>query len=203
MAAMATPTILTYDEHPFGLSWVLDEPMQRSSHALVVEGRVWLVDPVDVPEALDRVRALGEPAGVVQLLDRHDRAGAELASRLGVPHLRLPDTVPGSPFEVVNVVDVPKWRERALWWPAERVLVVAEAVGTGPMFRTDAAAAGIHLFLRLRPPGVLKAYEPEHLLMGHGAGVHGSAARAALQEAYARSLRDLPRVVARLPSVMR
>jgi hypothetical protein len=200
---MATPAILTYDEHPFGLSWVLDEPMQRSSHALVADGRVWLVDPVDVPEALDRVRGLGEPAGVVQLLDRHNRASEELARRLGVPHLRLPDAVPESPFEVVTVVDVPKWRERALWWPAERVLVVAEAVGTGPMFRTDAAAAGIHLFLRLRPPGVLKDLEPEHLLMGHGAGVHGPAAGAALREAYARSLRDLPRVVARLPSVMR
>ena len=173
---MATPKILTYDEHPFGLSWVLDEPMQRSSHALVADGRVWLVDPVDVPEAIDRVRALGEPAGVVQFLDRHDRDARSSPSVSASPTSACPTPIPGSPFEVVKVVDVPKWRERALWWPAERVLVVAEAVGTGPMFRTDAAAAGIHLFLRLRPPGVLKRYEPEHLLMGHGAGVHGPAA---------------------------
>ncbi len=47
--------LLTLDEHDLGISWVVDEPMQRASHALVVGGRTWLVDPVDVDEAIDRV----------------------------------------------------------------------------------------------------------------------------------------------------
>src|SRR5688500_6585370 len=152
--------------------------MRRSSHALVDEGRVWLVDPVDIPEATERALGLGEPAGVLQLLDRHPRDCAALAERLGVPHLRLPDAVPDSPFEVITVVDLPKWREKALWWPALEALVVAEAVGAGPMFGDP---AGIHVFLRLKPPGVLRDHDPAHLLFGHGTGVHGAAAKRALE----------------------
>ena len=36
-------------DHDWGLGWIADEPpaMQRASHALVHEGGVWLVDPVD------------------------------------------------------------------------------------------------------------------------------------------------------------
>ncbi len=190
------------DEQPFGFGWIHSEPafMERASHALAVEGRVYLFDPVDDPAIDARIRALGEPAGVVQLLDRHPRACESLSQRLGVPHLRLPDAVPDSPFEVVTVVDVPKWREKALWWPRRSALVVAEAVGTGPMFGRP---AGIHLFLRLRPPGVLRDHDPAHLLVGHGPAVHGAAAKQALDHAYRRSVRDLPKTVARLPFVMR
>src|SRR5687767_15936561 len=83
--------LLSYDEHDAGLSWVIDEPMQRTSHAIADGGRVWLIDPVDVPEAVDRALALGELAAVLQLLDRHPRACATLAERYRVPHLRLPD----------------------------------------------------------------------------------------------------------------
>ena len=197
-------TVLTYDEQPHSLSWVLDEPMRRTSHALVADGRVWLVDPVDVREAMGRVAQLGEPAGVLQLLDRHNRDNAAIAHRLGVPYLRLPRSVPGSPFEVVQVIGVPRWREIALWWEAERTLVVAEVVGTGPFFTDGSPPAGIHLVLRLRPPGVLRRFEPEHLLVGHGAGVHGTpAATEALRTAYARTLRDLPGTLKRLPSMAR
>lgn len=196
-------TILEYDEFGLGLSWVLDEPMERTSHALVADGRVWFVDPVDVDEAMERALALGEPAGVIQLLDRHNRDCAQIAERLGVPHLRLPDAIADSPFEVLKVVDVPKWREKALWWPAERMLVVSEAVGTGPMFRAGDVPAGVHMFLRLRPPGVLKRYEPAHLLVGHGDGIHGPEAADALRTAYQRSLRDLPGTLARLPKLAR
>jgi len=192
--------LLTIDEHDLGLTWVIDEPMQRASHALVDGGRVWLIDPVFVPEAVDRAAALGEPAGVIQLLDRHPRACEKLAAQLGVPHLRLPDAIPGSPFEVITVLDVPKWREKALWWGERDALVVAEAVGTGPMF---AEPAGIHIFLRLKPPGVLRDYDPRHLLVGHGPAVHGAEAKPALETAYRRSRRDLPRTIAKLPSVMR
>jgi hypothetical protein len=182
-------------EHDLGLTWVVEEQMGRASHALRDDsGGIWFVDPVDDGEALKRVSGLGEPAGVLQLLDRHNRDNEAIAARLGVPMLRLPDEVPGSPFEVFDVVDLPKWREKALWWPAKRALVVAEAVGTVPYFRAGAEHAGIHPFLRLLPPGAPRRYEPEHLLLGHGPPVHGAAAAEALREAYARSRRDIWRV---------
>jgi hypothetical protein len=184
-----------YDEYDFGLTWVIEEQMGRASHALRDDsGGVWFVDPVDVPEAIDRALELGPPAGVIQLLDRHNRDNAALAERFGVPFHRLPDDVPGSPFEVFNVLDVPRWREKALWWPGRRALVVAEAVGTVPYFRVAAQHAGIHPFLRGLPPRSPRRYDPEHLLCGHGSGVHGADAGVALEEAYHRSRRDLPRL---------
>ena len=197
------PPILTFDEHPAGLTWVLDEPMQRASHALVADGRVWLVDPTDVPEAMERVAALGEPAGVIQLLDRHERRCPKNAERLVVPSLRLPKAIPGSPFEVVSVLSVPRWREIALWWPELRALVVAEVVGTGPFYRGSDQPAGIHPFLRLHPPSSPRKYAPAHLLVGHGAPVHGPAAAEAVSVAYERSLRDIPGTFVRIAREVR
>ena len=191
---------MIYEEHDLGLSWVVEEPMQRTSHALADGGRVWFVDPVDDDEAVERALALGAPAAVLQLLDRHPLPCERLAERFGVPHLRLPDAVPDSPFEVLTVLDLPKWREKALWWRGRGALVVAEAVGTGPFFGQP---AGVHLFLRLKPPGVLRDYDPEHLLVGHGPGMHGAAAKNALEFAYRRSRIDLPKTVVTLPFRMR
>jgi hypothetical protein len=101
--------VKTYDEYDFGLTWVLDEPMARASHALVVDGGLWLVDPVAVDDALERALALAEPAGVLQLLDRHGRDCAKLAAEYGVPHLQVPDEVAG--FEAIPVVRIPRWKE--------------------------------------------------------------------------------------------
>ena len=68
------------DEQEWGIGWIAAEPvfMQRCSHALVVDGKVWLIDAVAGDGVEERVRALGEPAGVVQLLDRHRRDCAAL-----------------------------------------------------------------------------------------------------------------------------
>lgn len=169
--------------------------MQRASHALADDGRVWLVDPVDVDEAVAHAAELGTPQAVIQLLDRHNRDCAEIAERLGVPHLRLPDSLPGTPFEVVKVIDVPRWRELALWWPDRRALVVSEALGSGPYFAPGDDPVGIHPFLRLHPPRAPRRYEPEHLLFGHGSCVHGGRATEELRRAYDRSLRDIPKVL--------
>ncbi len=73
------------DTFAFGLSWIADEPMRRASHALADDGRVWLVDPLDEPDAIERARDLGPVAAVVQLLDRHNRDCAALARRLRGP----------------------------------------------------------------------------------------------------------------------
>ena len=81
------------DELDFAVGWIAPEPrfMQRASHAIAAGGAVWVIDPVDDDEALDRARSLGEPAAVVQLLDRHGRDCARVADRFGIPHLLVPD----------------------------------------------------------------------------------------------------------------
>jgi hypothetical protein len=188
---MARATVL--DESALGLTWTQREPMARSSHALVDGGRVWLIDPIDDPVALARVAALGEPVAVLQLLDRHNRDCAAIAQRLGVPHERVPSVLPGSPFELLQLVNYPFWKEVALWWPATGALVTPEAVGTAEGFAPSSAGAGVHIGLRLLPPRKLARFEPEHLLVGHGSPLHGPDAARALHEALDHSVRDLPR----------
>jgi hypothetical protein len=192
---------LDYDEQPFALSWI-DPKLMRSSHALVTEPGVWLIDPVDDAEALERVAALGAPAGVLQLLDRHKRDCAAIASRLGVPHLNVPDDVPGSPFEVIRVVRRPGWKESALWWPERRVLVVAEALGTTEHFTLGQGPVGVHPMLRLTPPGVLREQMPDHLLVGHGRGVHGSHTAAAIEHALETARSGAPKAIVRLGALL-
>jgi hypothetical protein len=197
---MAATSIAFCDETDFGFGWIAAEPalLERASHALVADGRVWLVDPVDGPGLEERVRALGEPAGVLELVDRHDRDCVALAARLGVPHRRAPFAdVPGSPFEVRPVWDVPGWREVALWWEAERVLVCTESLGTASYFRAPAEALGVHPFLRLYQPKALRdlavCLAPGHVLVGHGEGIHGDEAAPALAQAVRGARRATPR----------
>ena len=165
--------------------------MQRGSHALLADGDVWLVDPVADDAALAAAEALGPIEGVLQLLDRHPRGCEELAERYGVALHRLPEEpVAGAPFELAHTLWLPGWRELHLWWPERRLLIVSEAVGSSPYFAAG-RRAGIHPMLRLHPPGAPRRHDPEHLLFGHGAPIHEDAV-AALDEAYANSIRDLP-----------
>lgn len=187
---------LAVHEHDLGLSWVFDEVMERAFHAVVDDGRVWLIDPVDVEDVVERAQALGEVAGVVQLLDRHNRDCAEIAERLGVPHHRLPETLPG--FEVITVLNLPGWREKALWWPARDALIVAETLGSGRYFAVGSGQLGMHPFLRVLPPGGLRRFVPAHVLPGHGAPVHG--VPDAVERAYKDARRDLPKFVLKLPT---
>ena len=188
------------DRGAAGFSWIVDEPATRTSHALADDGRMWLVDPVRHAEALERASALGRPAAVVQLLDRHNRDCATVAAELGVPHLVVPDAVPESPFETIALTRRRLWRETALWWPAAQTLVVAEAIGTNRFFEAGGDVAGVQLLLRLTPPSAaLERLAPEHLLVGHGRGVHGPEAAEALRDALEDSRRGLPRLLLRVP----
>ncbi len=189
-------------EHAAGLTWTEGNAMARSWHALRADGRVWLVDPVDAPGVVEAASALGELAGVLQLLDRHERDGAALAERLGAPLHRLPTELPGSPFTPFAVVDKPKWREVGLWWAAERVLVVPEAVGTGPAFAVGDGPVGVHPMLRAFGAGQLRSYEPSLLLVGHGPPVVTEAAPG-LATALDRSRGDLPKLLKALPGIVR
>ena len=158
------------DESADGFGWITDERVARTSHALVVNGRVWLVDALRWPDALERARTLGEPAGVIQLLDRHNRDCAALASELGVPPFRVPESI-DAPFEIAPVVDLPFWRERALWWPERRVLVVAEVMGTLGFFTFGRSTLGLHPLFRFRSPRLVERFDPDVVLVGHGEGV--------------------------------
>lgn len=179
------------DEWEGGFGWSQDELMRRTSHALLVEGRVWLIDPVDVPELGERVRALGDPAGVLQLLDRHERGCAAWAERLGVPHLRAWETLGAAPFKVLPVRNRRWWHEVALWEPRQRTLVCADALGTVAYFCAPGERLGVHPLVRPFPPRALGRVAPERILCGHGAGVHENAT-AALQEALHTARRRLP-----------
>jgi hypothetical protein len=183
------------DELDFALGWIAPEPafMQRCSHALAADGKVWLVDAVDGDGVEKRIRELGEPAGVIQLLDRHGRDCATLAQRLRVPLHRVPlAVVPGSPFRPVTILRSRYWKEIALWWQERQVLVCGDALGTAPYYLAPRERLGVHPLLRLVPPQRLGGLEPAHVLVGHGEGVHEDAA-AAMDEALSTSSRRIPR----------
>lgn len=191
------------DEHAHGFGWVHDDPLQRACQALAADGRVWLVDPTDEPEAMAKAEALGEIAGVIQLLDRHPRDNAAIAARYGAPVHVVPHGLPGTPFKVLPVLRTPFWKEVALWWPAASLLVVSEVVGSAPHYAVGPGAVGVHPMLRTWPPGrALASRRPEHLHFGHGAGVQDGAADA-LRTAFERSRRDIPHLLRALPHLAR
>ncbi|PSQ59027.1 MAG: hypothetical protein BRD23_05400 [Halobacteriales archaeon SW_9_67_25] len=180
-----------------GVGWIAHpaETMQRASHALAVDGEVWVVDPIDVPELDDRLAEFGDVAGVVVLLDRHKRDAGAVARRHDVP-VYLPEPLRGvagdidapvegfageladTGYRTQTVVDNFAWTEVALYNREGGVLVVPEAVGTTEYFLAGGERLGVHPALRLKPPWSLARFEPDRILVGHGAGVHEDAAGA-------------------------
>ena len=193
---------VTIQPHGAGLTWYEDDAMARAAHALRTDTGVWLVDPFDDRPALAAAAELGPPAGVIQLLSRHNRDCAAIADRLGVQHHKLPSALPDSPFTIVSVVERPWWQEAALWWESERTLVVAEAVGTIPLFGLG-RPVGVHPMMRLVPPrAALGGLHPARLLVGHGPPLE-TAADDALQAALSSSRSDLPQLLLKAPGAMR
>ena len=179
------------DEFDGGFGWILDEFMQRCSHALVADGRVWLIDPVSGSGVEEKIRAAGEPAGVIQLLDRHNRDCASLAQRLGVTHHLLPRVTIG-PFDFLTIHVTRLWKEVALWWPDRRLLVSGDALGTARYFLSGDERLAVNPLLRPFPPRrQFGAVHPESILCGHGEGVHEEA-DAALGEALRTARRRIP-----------
>ncbi|MFZ0090434.1 MAG: hypothetical protein WAL63_13055 [Solirubrobacteraceae bacterium] len=188
--------------HDLGLTWIEEGAIRRAAHALRDGDRVWLIDPFDDEVAVSAAAELGRPAAVIQLLDRHNRDCAAIAQRLEVPLWREPVAVPDSSFTIVPVMSQRWWTERALWWAPERALIVAEAVGTAPAFAVD-RRVGVHPLLRLVPPrAALGGYAPERLFVGHGAPLQSGAA-GALAQALATARSDIPRLLLKLPSLIR
>ncbi len=188
--------------HALGVTWVEQNAMARAAHALLDGDRVWLIDPYEDEAALAAVAELGKPAGVLQLLDRHNRDCLPIAERLGVSLLRVPQDGSGTPFEVIPIISNLGWHEVALWWAQPRALVVAEAVGTAPAFALG-RRVGVHPMLRLIPPRrQLSRFAPDSLFPGHGEAIE-SGADDALRDALGHSRQDLPKLMLSLPKLLR
>ncbi|WP_158056777.1 MBL fold metallo-hydrolase [Halorussus halophilus] len=182
------------DRWDHGVGWLAhpDETMQRASHALEVDGKVWVVDPVDAPELDDLLAEFGTVEGVVVLLNRHFRDADEIARRHDVPvyvpswfdrvqEMRAPlkrfdGTLPETDYRVVKVFDSFGWEEAALYDDESGTLVVPEAIGSAPYFTTESERLGVHPMLRPIPPKALRGLRPERIVVGHGAGVADDAA---------------------------
>jgi hypothetical protein len=189
-----------------GVSWFAHpgETMQRTSHALATDAGVWLVDPLDAAGLDELLADLGDVVGVVVTMDRHTRDAAALARRHDAPvwvqhpgdtdldasTRTLGNRLADTPFEVLEVVSWPGWREVALF--DGETLVVGDALGTAPHFVAGDETLGLHPFLRVAPPSSLRGLRPERILVGHGAGVTRDAP-AALERAFATARRNLPR----------
>jgi hypothetical protein len=183
------------DEFDHGFGWTIDgDRIPRTSHAVRSDDRVWLIDVIDGASLDERVAALGHPAGVVQLLDRHNRDCAAVAERLGVPlHVTPFEPVEGAPFAAFPILKNRLWREVALWFAAERTLVLADALGSLDYFRAGGEPFGVNPALRLFPPRrSLAGLEPEHILFGHGEAFHGPQAADALRTALTTARKRLP-----------
>ena len=120
---------------------------------------------------------------MIQLLDGTAATAPRLAERLGVPVHVVPMSLPETPFQFLPVLEGRWWKEVALWWPERRILVCADALGTIPFFRAGDEPAGLHPFFRLKRPRTLAGLGVEHLLVGHGEGLHGPGTGAAVDEA--------------------
>lgn len=179
------------------VTWIASEPgyMERASHAIVADGHTWLIDPVDHPDVRARLEAMPPVAGVVQLLDRHGRDCAAMAASLGASLVQCPrQAIAGAPFEVIVVRDIRGWHESALWWPGAAALVVAEALGTAPYYRSQPdQVLGPHPMMRATPPRGLMGVPARHVLVGHGDPVHRDDAGAFVDAAIAGARASTPR----------
>jgi len=169
-----------------GVGWIAypDETMQRASHAVVSAEGLWVIDPVDAAGLDDLLAEYGDVAGVVVLLDRHERDAAAVASRhdvpvyvpawmsgvaedLAVPVERVEDGV--GEFALDRLVDNPFWQEAALF--DGETLVVPESLGTASYFRAPGERLGVHPMRRALPPQSVTSYDADRLRVGHGEGL--------------------------------
>lgn len=201
-----------FDRWDEGVGWIAhpEEMIQRASHALVDDGEVWVVDPVDAPGVDDLLGELGEVAGVVVTVDRHRRDAASFANRHGVavhlpawidrrvdaPVRRFDDRLGDTDYRAIEVLDVPGWHEAALYDEGEGTLVVGDALGTAEYFRAREERLGVHPAIRLFPPRAFRGLDPQRILVGHGSGVFDDAA-ATLQDALDGSRRRYPGLLAK------
>lgn len=201
--------VIREDDAGFGWMAFPGEAMRRASHAFATDDGVYVVDPVDVPDLDEHLEALGDVAGVVLTLDRHERDSAAVAERHDVPVFvpeffgRTDLGVETKPlrgslarFAVIPVVNRSFWNEIALWDADSGELWVSEVLGTSSYFVTGENDLGVHPMVRGFPPRKqLGDLTPSAIYTGHGRGV-STGATAALQQALADSRRRMPQAYA-------
>ncbi|WP_226007592.1 hypothetical protein [Natrinema salinisoli] len=205
------------DRFDGGVGWIAypDETMRRASHALEIDGDVWVFDPVDAAGIDELFAEFGDVAGVVVMLDRHKRDAAAIADRHDVPVYipeffegvsedldaavaRFSDELSDTGLQAFPVIDNRFWQEVALYNPADGTLIVPETVGAVDYFLAGGETLGVHPMLRLNPPRKpLRGVAPERVLVGHGPGVMADASRA-LEDALAGSRKRTPRLYAEM-----
>ena len=176
-----------------GFSWIAypEEDARRASHALTTDAGVWLVDPVDVDGLDEHLRGLGDVVGVAILQDRHTRDATAVARRhdvsvsvpeemsltrekLDVDAEATGSVLSGSEYAVHKLRLDDDWEEAVLWNAERKTLLVPETLGTLPSFRDDGDALGIHPAVE-ESPQELAEWDPDHILVGHGASIHETA----------------------------
>ncbi|WP_090622594.1 hypothetical protein [Natrinema salaciae] len=201
------------DRFDGGVGWIAypEETMGRASHALEIDGDVWVLDPVDADGIDELFAEFGDVAGVVVMLDRHKRDAAAVADRhdvpvylpeffegvteeLDAPVARFDDELSDTGLQAFPVVDNRFWQEVALYDPTDGTLVVPETVGTVDYFLAGDEHLGVHPMLRLNPPrAALRGVAPERVLVGHGSGIMEGASQT-LEDALAGSRKRTPRL---------
>lgn len=203
MPAKVTAHATTFrevDRWDGGVGWTAHptEIMRRTSHALVTDDGVLLVDPVDAVGVDDLIAEFGDPVGVVVLSNFHTRDADEFARRHSVPiylpfpedaidpHLEaatervdLGDTLGG--YELLEVytgsVLGERWVDVGLY--DGETLRIGCSIGTAPFQRVSNERLGMALLRRHDPAtDALDHVSPDRVLTGHGAGVDENAADA-------------------------
>lgn len=215
-------TFEAVDAFDGGVGWIAHpgETMQRAGRALVDDGDVWLVDPVDARGLDERLDDLGTVSGVVVLFNYHRRDAAAVADRHDVPVTlpagmtalsaddvaapveRVDGRLGGTDYYLHEVVRSRAWQEWALF--DGETLVVPESVGAADYFLAPGERLGVSPVRRLRPPtAALGGLDPGRVLPGHGEGVHTGAA-AELRRALRDARRTAPRQYLRYgPTLLR
>lgn len=176
-------------EKGFGWFGKPEENMRRTSHAFVEDEEVYLVDPVDAKNLDQEIKEYGEVKGIIILFGRHVRDSEKLAKRYDCP-IYVPEwfgrkleeelteisgNVPGTDWEIHDVVDSRLSREAALYHRETKTLIVADSLGTAKHLRGRGEKLGMSPLYRFIPPERLLNFEPERIFCGHGEGIQENA----------------------------
>lgn len=216
------------DEFEGGFGWIAhqEETMRRASHALVDDGDVWIVDPVDAKGLDKELAAFADVAGVVVLFNYHGRDANAVAARhnapvylpaemtamdedaFSAPVERFENRLGETDYHLREVATSRVWQEWSLY--DGKTLVVAESVGTADYFVAPGERLGVSMVRRLTPPrSTLGGLQPDRILCGHGEGIFAGAAselRRALRESRRTApgmyVREAPTLVRNLTSAL-
>lgn len=195
-----------------GLTWMAhpDAQMQRESHALVADGDVWLVDPLDGGDLDEQLYGVGRVAGVVVLGSEHHRHADRLAARhdvsIHLPEWFEPDAK-AFDADVIEFTDALAdtgveaikleegfWQEAGLHHPDRRTLAVSDTFMTA-LFSSQAGRVELFPPTRFDPPtDALADLAVDRLLVGHGQPVFEDA-RARMDRALAMEYRSTPTAI--------